>query len=125
MAVAEHNSSPPRGSQTTSFGPDSQDGGRTTEGGRRRTDDGGQMTRNVEHGITKEIVRSLPTAVCHPSSVVPRKGEAAMPLQFCHPEAPHKKLRIPEWYVSSLMLDRALHAIVRRGATTRAHTHTP
>jgi hypothetical protein len=37
-----------------------------------------------------------------------------MPLQFCHPEAPHKKLRIPEWYVSSLMLDRALDAIVRR-----------
>jgi hypothetical protein len=37
-----------------------------------------------------------------------------MPLQFCHPEAPHKKLRIPEWYISSLMLDRALDAIVRR-----------
>ena len=36
-----------------------------------------------------------------------------MPLDFCHPEAPHKKLRIPEWYVSSLMLDRALDAIVR------------
>src|ERR1700676_5099215 len=30
-----------------------------------------------------------------------------MPLDFCHPEAPHKKLRIPEWFVSSLMLDRA------------------
>ena len=37
-----------------------------------------------------------------------------MPLDFCHPEAPHKKLRMPEWYVSSLMLDRALDAIVRR-----------
>src|SRR5579871_5365190 len=37
-----------------------------------------------------------------------------MPLDYCHPEAPHKKLRIPEWYVSSLMLDRALDAIVRR-----------
>ena len=37
-----------------------------------------------------------------------------MPLDFCHPKAPHKKLRIPEWYVSSLMLDRALDAIVRR-----------
>jgi hypothetical protein len=37
-----------------------------------------------------------------------------MPLDFCHPEAPHKKLRIPEWYVSSLMLDRAVDAIVRR-----------
>ena len=37
-----------------------------------------------------------------------------MPLQFCHPEAPHKKLRLPEWYISNLMLDRALDAIVRR-----------
>src|SRR5262245_30470369 len=34
-----------------------------------------------------------------------------MPLDFCHPQAPHRKLRIPEWYVSSLMLDRALDAI--------------
>ncbi|HYB58392.1 MAG TPA: hypothetical protein VEK12_19695 [Alphaproteobacteria bacterium] len=32
----------------------------------------------------------------------------------CHPAAPHKKLRIPDWYVSSLMLDRALDAILRR-----------
>src|SRR5580693_8083353 len=37
-----------------------------------------------------------------------------MPLDFCHPEAPHKKLKMPEWFVSSLMLDRALDAIVRR-----------
>jgi hypothetical protein len=37
-----------------------------------------------------------------------------MPLDYCHPEAPHKKLRMPEWFVSSLMLDRALDAIVRR-----------
>src|SRR6201985_434089 len=37
-----------------------------------------------------------------------------MPLDFCHPNTPHKKLRLPEWYVSSLMLDRALDAIVRR-----------
>jgi len=37
-----------------------------------------------------------------------------MPLDFCHPQAPHKKLRLPEWYVSSLMMDRALDAIVRR-----------
>src|SRR5712672_788789 len=37
-----------------------------------------------------------------------------MPLDLCHPEAPHKKLRVPEWFVSSLMLDRALDAIVRR-----------
>src|SRR5579883_1849596 len=32
----------------------------------------------------------------------------------CHPIAPHKKLTLPEWYVSSLMLDRALDAILRR-----------
>jgi hypothetical protein len=37
-----------------------------------------------------------------------------MPLHFCHPNTPHKKLKMPEWYVSSLMLDRALDAIVRR-----------
>ena len=37
-----------------------------------------------------------------------------MPLHFCHLTAPHKKLRIPEWYVSTLMMDRALDAIVRR-----------
>jgi hypothetical protein len=37
-----------------------------------------------------------------------------MPLDFCHPEAPHKKLRMREWYVSSLMMDRALDAVVRR-----------
>jgi hypothetical protein len=37
-----------------------------------------------------------------------------MPLDFCHPEAPHKKLRMPEWYVSGLMMDRALDAVMRR-----------
>src|SRR5436853_5406057 len=37
-----------------------------------------------------------------------------MPSHSCHPIAAHKKLRIPEWFVSSLMLDRALDAIVRR-----------
>jgi hypothetical protein len=37
-----------------------------------------------------------------------------MPLHFCHPVAPHKKLRMPEWYVSSLMMERALDAVVRR-----------
>jgi hypothetical protein len=37
-----------------------------------------------------------------------------MPLHFCHPVAPHKKLRMPEWYVSSLMMDRALDAVARR-----------
>jgi hypothetical protein len=35
-----------------------------------------------------------------------------MPLR--HPAAPHKKLKVPEWYVSDLMLDRALDAILRR-----------
>jgi len=37
-----------------------------------------------------------------------------MPLHFCHMTAPHKKLRVPEWYVSGLMMQRALDAIVRR-----------
>lgn len=37
-----------------------------------------------------------------------------MPAHGCHPRAPHKKLNIPDWYVSSLMLDRALDAILRR-----------
>ena len=36
-----------------------------------------------------------------------------MPLDVCHPTAPHKKLKLPEWYVSDLMLDRALDAILR------------
>jgi hypothetical protein len=36
-----------------------------------------------------------------------------MPAVGCHPIAPHKKLHIPDWYVSSLMLDRALDAILR------------
>jgi len=37
-----------------------------------------------------------------------------MPLDICHPTAPHAKLKLPEWYVSSLMMDRALDAICRR-----------
>jgi hypothetical protein len=37
-----------------------------------------------------------------------------MPLDFCHPTAPHGRLRLPEWYVSSLMMDRALDAVLRR-----------
>jgi len=37
-----------------------------------------------------------------------------MPLHFCHPNTPHKKLKMPEWFVSSLMMDRALDAVVRR-----------
>jgi hypothetical protein len=37
-----------------------------------------------------------------------------MSLGYCHPTAPHKKLKLPEWYVSSLMMDRALDAVCRR-----------
>ena len=37
-----------------------------------------------------------------------------MPLDYCHPTAPHKKIHMPDWYVSSLMMDRALDAICRR-----------
>lgn len=45
------------------------------------------------------------------------KGQAAyrpMPLRYCHPIAPHRRLRLPEWYVSTLMMDRALDAVLRR-----------
>jgi hypothetical protein len=37
-----------------------------------------------------------------------------MPSNTCHPNAPHVKLKAPDWYLSSLMLDRALDAILRR-----------
>jgi hypothetical protein len=37
-----------------------------------------------------------------------------MPLDYCHPTAPHEKLKLPEWYVSSLMMDRALDALCQR-----------
>jgi hypothetical protein len=37
-----------------------------------------------------------------------------MPSNTCHPNAPHVKLKAHDWYVSSLMLDRALDAILRR-----------
>jgi hypothetical protein len=37
-----------------------------------------------------------------------------MPLNTCHPNSPHVKLKAPDWYISSLMLDRALDAILRR-----------
>jgi hypothetical protein len=43
-----------------------------------------------------------------------RRQERAMPLDYCHTSAPHKKLRLPNWYVSGLMMDRALDAVVRR-----------
>ena len=37
-----------------------------------------------------------------------------MPENCCHPIAAHKKDRVPEGYVSNLMMDRALDAILRR-----------
>ena len=37
-----------------------------------------------------------------------------MPLSSCHPSAPHNKLHAPDWFVSSLMMERALDAILRR-----------
>ncbi len=40
-----------------------------------------------------------------------------MPLDLCHPQTPHKKLKIPEWFISGLMMDRALDAVVRRAKT--------
>jgi hypothetical protein len=37
-----------------------------------------------------------------------------MPTSSCHPSAPHRKLHAPDWFVSSLMMERALDAILRR-----------
>jgi hypothetical protein len=44
-----------------------------------------------------------------------------MPTKGCHPAAPHEKLRLPDWFVSGLMLDRALDAILRRATLDRRH----
>ena len=44
-----------------------------------------------------------------------------MPTDSCHPIAGHKKLRLPDWYVSGLMLDRAIDAILRRVVLDRSH----
>ena len=45
-----------------------------------------------------------------------------MPMNCCHPIGAHKKLRMPDTYVSSLMLDRALDAIAKRvGPIDRKH----
>ncbi|HLW93321.1 MAG TPA: hypothetical protein VKS78_18720 [Roseiarcus sp.] len=45
-----------------------------------------------------------------------------MPTNCCHPMGAHERLRAPDTYVSRLMLDRALDAIVRRvGAYDREH----
>jgi hypothetical protein len=48
-----------------------------------------------------------------------------MPLDVCHPNTPHKKLKVPEWYVSSLMMDRALDAVVRRAKVIDRHHDIP
>ena len=37
-----------------------------------------------------------------------------MPSHSCHPNAPHEKLKAPDWFVSALMMDRALDAVLRR-----------
>jgi hypothetical protein len=44
-----------------------------------------------------------------------------MPYCSCHPIAAHTKLRLPDWFVSSLMLDRALDAIIKRIHLDRTH----
>ena len=45
-----------------------------------------------------------------------------MPANCCHPVGAHKKLRLPDTYVSSLMLDRALDAIAKKvGPIDRTH----
>jgi len=45
-----------------------------------------------------------------------------MPENSCHPIAAHTRLRVPDTYVSSLMLDRALDAIIERvGRVDREH----
>ena len=45
-----------------------------------------------------------------------------MPENCCHPIGAHRRLRLPDTYVSSLMLDRALDAIERRvGSIDRDH----
>jgi hypothetical protein len=45
-----------------------------------------------------------------------------MPANCCHPIGAHKRLRLPDTYVSSLMLDRALDAIAARvGPYDREH----
>ena len=43
-----------------------------------------------------------------------KTGTPTMPSSFRRPGAPRTKLRTPDWYVSSLMMDRALDAVMRR-----------
>ena len=50
-----------------------------------------------------------------------KEVDVTLPPDVRHPAAPHKKLKVPEWYVSDLMLDRALDAILRRVKLDRRH----
>jgi hypothetical protein len=45
---------------------------------------------------------------------IAKTGIPTMPSSFRRPGAPRTKLRAPDWYVSSLMMDRALDAVMRR-----------
>src|SRR6266536_3980708 len=70
--------------------------------------------RRAERSRRRSSVRALRRIADTASLLWSSPEESAMPWHFCHPQAPHKKLRLPEWYVSSLMMDRALDAVVRR-----------
>src|SRR6266540_4175659 len=70
--------------------------------------------RRAERSRRRSSVRALRRIADTASQLWSSPEESAMPWHFCHPQAPHKKLRLPEWYVSSLMMDRALDAVVRR-----------
>jgi hypothetical protein len=59
-------------------------------------------------------VLDIAAALAMNPSQATNRGDFAMPHHFCHPNTPHKKLKLPEWYVSTLMMDRALDAVVRR-----------
>jgi hypothetical protein len=64
-------------------------------------------------GILRSLAFSLPSRRLreNPSEWI---EPADMPLDLRHPTAPHEKLKLPEWYISNLMMDRALDAICRR-----------
>jgi hypothetical protein len=67
------------------------------------------MSAKMEPGSDPRLLCPAPVPLnCH------NYEKSAIPLGLCHPTAPHEKLKLPEWYVSSLMMDRALDAICRR-----------
>src|SRR6202030_1367128 len=70
-----------------------------------------QLSRFGSRLLRLECSSSI-MAGCCPAD--PARGGVSMPLDYCHPTAPHKKLRMPNWYVSSLMMDRALDAVARK-----------